>query len=114
MEHMRKVPELKSVMGWDSSVAPRAKVVARVRLGAPHAVVGSGFFSLSTTSSLEYCLLSSCLLIYGIKRAAVGPNVTFILKGGRRVEKVVLVPPVSSYQKSHPPPYNPSRLLTFH
>lgn len=40
MEHMGKVPEFKSVMGWDSSVAPRAKVVARVRLAAPHAVVG--------------------------------------------------------------------------
>lgn len=81
MEYTRKVPELKSIIGWDS------KVLARVRLAAHHAIMGSGSFSLSTVSSLEYCLLSSCLLIHGCKRAAVVPNVTFTLKVGRRVER---------------------------
>lgn len=102
MECMRKVPELKSVIGWGSSMDPRAKVVAGVSLAAHQAIMGSGSFFLSTTSSLKYCLLSSCLLNHGCKRAAVGPHITSTLRVRRRVEEVALGPPISSYQKRTP------------
>ena len=62
---------------------------------------------------LEYCLLSSCLLICGCRRAAVGPNITSTLQVGRKVEEGALVPPISSYQKSKTFPEIPKDSLYF-
>lgn len=79
----------------------RAKVAAGVDVAGCNAVdSGFFFFSLSTTLSLENCLLASGLVSHGCQRVAAGPNITSILKTGRRVEEVALAPSVSFCKES--------------
>lgn len=81
-------------------MGPTAEVVAGVALAAHNDIKDSCSFYLSTTSSQEYCILSSCLLTHGSKRAAAGLNITSTLKARRKVEEVALVPSISLYQES--------------
>lgn len=70
---------------------PRNKVFAGVGLAAHKAIVSSCSFCLSTTSSLEHCLLSSCLWTHGCKRSAAGPNIMSTLMAGKRAHLFHLI-----------------------
>ena len=44
----KEVPELQSVIGWDSNMDPRANVVAGISVEAHNGIMGSGSFCLSS------------------------------------------------------------------
>ena len=78
----------------------RAKVAAGVDVAGCNAV-DSVFFFLSFYYIIPgEMTFGSCLVSHGCQRVAAGPNITSILKTGRRVEEVALAPSISFCKES--------------